>query len=50
MSGEREGDREAMRRTQKAIMSDGIPREQAAKMARESLERVDRRKRESGKR
>ena len=50
MSGEREGDREAMRRVQKAIQDDGIPREQAAKMARESIERVDRRQRKQGKR
>lgn len=48
--GERDGDRAAMERVQKRIMGDGIERNEARKMARESMIRVDRQQRERGQR
>ncbi len=44
-SGEKPGRRDAMRRVQKRIQDDGVPREQAAEMARDAMVRVDRKRR-----
>lgn len=50
MSGEKRGDRAAMERVIGRIRSDGVPYKQAKRMARESMERVDRKLRDEGKR
>ena len=48
--GEREGDREVMRRNQRDLREAGVSQEKAEKAARESMQRVDRKLREEGKR
>ena len=48
--GEREGDREIMRRNERDLREAGVSREKAEKAARESMIRVDRKMREEGKR
>ena len=50
MSGEKTGDRAAMERVIRRIRGDGVSYKQARKMARESMERVDRKLRDEGKR
>lgn len=48
--GERDGDREVMRRNQGDLVKSGVDPRKAEKMARESMVRVDRQLREQGKR
>lgn len=49
-SGEKPGDREAMRRVERRIREDGVPSDKAREMARESMLRTDRRLRDKGDR
>ena len=48
--GERSGDREAMRRVADRMVRDGVRPEVAIERARDSMRRVDRQRREQGKR
>jgi hypothetical protein len=50
MSGERKGDREAIDRVTERIIGNGVRPEEAHEAARKSMERVDRKMREEGKR
>ena len=49
-NGERDRDREVMRRNQKDLIDGGVRPEKAEQMARESMQRVDRKLRDEGKR
>ena len=49
-SGEKRGDREAMRRVADRMVRDGVPGRVAIEKARESMRRIDRQHREQGKR
>lgn len=50
MAGERDGDREVMRNVQRDLVESGVNPRKAEQLARESMERVDRRLREERKR
>lgn len=50
MSGERDGDREAMARVTQRFIDGGMDPREAERRARESMRRVDRMQREQGKR
>ena len=49
-NGERDGYREVMRRNQRDLVEGGVDPRKAEKMARESMQRVDRKLRDEGKR
>lgn len=49
-SGEKKGDREIIDRNTRDLVNSGVKPDKAEKMARESMERVDRKLRDEGKR
>lgn len=50
MAGERDGDRDVIHRNTRDLIESGVKPKLAKKLARESMERVDRRLRDEGKR